>query len=177
MSGLEILAGLSALGTAVSAAGSVAQGNAAAATAKYNEAVEQQRAQQARDVAGVQAGQIQRQTQSQIGQQEAAYAAGGVELQGSPLLVMSDTASQGALKAALTTWQGQTEAAADLNQAALDSAQGQAAQQAGYIRAGGSLLTGAAQAGQMSGLFAGTSPAAPPKPQVSSVDAPNRSLL
>jgi hypothetical protein len=165
VSGFELVAaGLSAAATALSAVGALRQGQAAAATAKYNEAIDAQKAQQARDAAAVQAGQVQRDTTAQIGQQEAAYAAGGVDMSGSPLLVMSDTASQGALKAALTKWQGETQATADLNQSALDSAQGRAAQQGSIIQAGSSLLTGALKAGQLAfpaAPGAGTSPAKP----------------
>lgn len=135
-------AGMGMLGAGLSAVGALQQGNETAKMDKYNEAVQAQRAQQALSVSSVQAGQDQLQTRSMIANQQAAFAAGGLDMAGSPLLVMSSTASQGALKAALTRWQGETEATSDLQTGRLDSMQAAAAQSAGYTNAGSTLLSG-----------------------------------
>lgn len=137
-----VMMGLSA---AVSAMGAMAQGNAQAGMAKYNEDVQQQNAETAKSVAATQAGQQQLQTRDQIAQQEAAYAGAGLDMNGTPLLVMQQTARQGALKSALTQWQGATAANADMNQAALDSYQGQQASTSSMLQAGTTLLTSASK--------------------------------
>jgi len=157
---LPAITAIAAVGAAgVSALGAIQQGNATAAADKYNAEVEQQRAQQAQETAAAQAGQEQVQSRANVGQQEAAFAAGGLDVgSGTPLLVMSDTAAKGELKAALTQWQGQTQAAADVSQGTLDTAQGQAASTAGGIKAGSTLLTGLTQAGMSYYGGAGTSP-------------------
>ena len=154
---------MAAASAVVTAIGAQAQGRQQATADKYNAAVEEQKATTAQEVGDAQAGQIQLQTRSDIAQQQAAYAAGGLDMSGSPLLVMSNTASQGALKSALTQWQGQTQSTADLQQAQMDQFNAKSAMSAANFNTTATILTGAAQttrqAGQMyAGSDAGTSP-------------------
>lgn len=147
-----ILASLAAAGSAVSALGSYQQGQAQKATDSYNAQVATQKSIQDQMDAQATADQIAIQNKRDIAQQASAYAAGGVDLTGSPLAVMMDTASQGELKRRLTLWQGSTESTADTQQAALDQASGAAAASAGLDKAGSTLLTGTTTALGPSGL-------------------------
>jgi hypothetical protein len=159
-----------AVGAAVSAAGAIKQGNDQAAIADYNAKVGEVNAQQAQAEAAVNAGQQDRQTRQTLGQAAAAYGAAGVDMTGSPLDVMMDSASQGELAKRLILYQGDTKAAALRQGASVSEAQGGAAQTAGYFSAGSTLLTSAGsiayKAGQGApGSTAGTSPLTVPATQ------------
>ena len=94
------LAGLvtSAAAAGVSAYSSYQQQNAANAANAYNQQVAQDQASQATQLGVIQAEENDQQTQQLIGQQKAAYAAAGVDVNsGSPLTVTSQTAGFGAL--------------------------------------------------------------------------------
>lgn len=163
---------MAAASAVTGAIGSIQKGNQAAAADKFNEMALLQKAETDKSVAAAQAGQQQLQTRGMVAAEQAAYGAAGVTTAGSPLLVMADTARQGSLKAALTQWQGQTQANTDTNQAALYSMQANQARSSATLGAGMTLLTGASSAaasvGQMyapggylaSGSSAGTSPMA-----------------
>lgn len=160
---LGISLAMTAAAAAVSAVGAIQQGAAASAMGKYNQSVAAANAETARTAAAAQAGQIDRQNAQQMGAVAAAYGAASLDTQGTPLLVMSDLKRQGALKQALATWQGETQAAADLNQGQQAGMQAKAAQTASYYTAGSTLLTGL---GRAAGSFysptgAGTSPVVP----------------
>ena len=90
---LAVVASVAA--TAVSAMGSMQAGAQAKATANYNAQVDQVKATTAEMQSQSQATQDAANTQRQLGQAEAAYGAGGVDMTGTPLAVMSDLATQG----------------------------------------------------------------------------------
>lgn len=166
---VAIVAAVAAVaGAGVSAVGSIQQGNAAQATANYNAAIEQQNAQQALAASQANAAITQQQTRRKLGEAAAAFGGAGVDMQGSPLDVMSDLATQGELQRRITLYQGTPQARGLTSQAGLDVAGGQAAASAGLTKAGGSLLTGISAAGKSLSPFlsgptstAGTSPLAP----------------
>lgn len=76
-----------------------------------------------------------------ISSQRALYASAGVTEEGSPLLVMEDTAKQGEMDALAIRYGGDVAAAQARSQANLYKLQGKQASNASYLRAGTSLLT------------------------------------
>lgn len=78
--------------------------------------------------------------------QRALYGKSGVSMEGSPLLVMEDTAGQGELDALAIRYGGDVAAARERSAANLSRMQGKAAQTAGYFQAGSTLLSGASSA-------------------------------
>lgn len=147
--------------TVLGAAGSVQQGNAANASAKYNAQVADMNAKlserQARDTVarGAIDEQQQRMKTAQIvGQQKAAMAANGVDLKfGSPLDALVDTATMGELDA-LTIRTNTYREERDIRQqglnaqgqAAMMRAEGAAAKSGGFLNAFGTVLGGGASA-------------------------------
>lgn len=148
---LLLAAGASALGTVTSAVGAINQGYATQEAEQYNATLAQQQAQTAIQTSQEQAQQVQYQTHQTVGQQVANAGASGVDPnQGSPLSVMSDTATQGELNRQLTLWQGQSQAVSLQNQAAQDIYAGNQAVNAGYANAFGTFLSGV---GRTVGLY------------------------
>ena len=127
----------------MSAASSIKQGQATGAADSYNAEVQGLRAQEATNSSDAQAAVVGQQTTDKLGQAGAAFGAGGVDMSGTPLEVMSSLANKGELNRRLTLYQGQVASIGDLNQQALDSAQGAAARSAATFAAGTTLLTGA----------------------------------
>ncbi len=147
--------------TVMGGMGAIQQGNAAAASAKYNAQVSDMNAKlaerQARDV--VERGQIEEQQQRAktaaiIGQQKAAMAANGVDLNfGSPLDTIVDTATMGELDALTirtNTYREERDTrqqAENLRgQAGMYRAEAASAKTAGFLNAFGTVLGGGAQA-------------------------------
>lgn len=132
---------MTAAAAAVSAVGSIQQGNAQAKAYKYNAQIEEQNAVQARDAASAQAGQVDRDNKRKIAEAMAAYGASGVDVnQGSPLDVLSDLATEGELSKRIVLYQGELTARGDQQQAGLDRMNASSAQTAGYINAGATVL-------------------------------------
>lgn len=146
-----------AAGTALSAAGSIQQGNAARAQASYQSQVERNNAtiaeRQAQDAE--QRGRVEEQRQRiqnarLAGTQRTAFAGAGVDLgSGSPLDVLMDTRQLGELdaltirsNAAREAYGFRTQSSNLMAQSALTQRAGQNAQAAGAVGAGSTLLTG-----------------------------------
>lgn len=147
LTGMMILGGISALGTAASVAGSIQQGKQQEKVAEYNAAVAEQGAIAEEQKAAYEEEAHRKKVKSILSSQQAAYGATGVDMEGSPLLVMEDTAAQGELDALAIRYGGDVAAAQKRSQANLYRMQGKNARTAGYINAGTSLLTGAANIG------------------------------
>jgi len=84
-----------------------------------------------------------------LARQRALVGASGITTEGSPLLVMMETARQGELDALRIRYTSEVEARQGLfqaqqyqSEATLQRYQGKQAQKAGYLSAGGTLLTG-----------------------------------
>lgn len=129
-------------GTVMSAAGAANSAASQEAAANYNAQVAQVQATNAQQQAAAQSQQVAQNTTRQMGQAAAAYGAGGVDMQGSPLAVMSDLATQGELSKRLTIYQGTVQAQSDQQQAGVDIATGQNAATAGTTKVAGTILTG-----------------------------------
>lgn len=147
--------------TALSAMGSIQQGQAAAASANYNAKVADMNAQisdrRARDA--LERGKVEEQkkrTQAQqvLGQQRAAMAANGVDIGfGSPLDTLVDTATLGEVdaltirsNAAREAYDFKVQAANGRADANLSRMSAKSASTGGYLNAGATLLTGAGKA-------------------------------
>ncbi len=139
-----------------------ARGHGAAAE-RYNAQVEAQRASEATQAAQANAAIVQTQTRQKMGEAAAAFGAGGVDMSGSPLAVMSGLAGQGELSRQITLYQGKLQALSASSAGGLDTTQAGISQSAGYTRAAGTLLTGAGAAGRtlLPYLSAPTPPAGP----------------
>lgn len=157
----DLMTALSLAGTALGAVGQVQQGQAAAASARYNAKVADMNAQiserRARDA--LERGKLEEQkkrtqVQQVIGRQKAAMAANGVDVGfGSPLDVLVDTATLGEVDAltirsntAREAYDFKVQAANGRADANLSRMNASSASTAGFLNAGATLLTGAGSA-------------------------------
>lgn len=198
LAGLTLTQGLAAVGTAVSigslvattmgagqaAAGAVQQGNAQQTAQDTNAAIATQQAATTTSQADAQAAIDKQNTTRQMGQIIATYGASGVDVgSGSPLDVLSDSASQGELTRQTDLYRGIVTSNADLSQAALDSTAGANAAAAGQITAQGDLTRGAGTVLQGLGktatsaasLFKSSTSPASPTPTASAAGTPDYS--
>lgn len=143
-------------GAAVSASGSLqaAQGDrqaaaAATATGLYNQAADEQQAEQTQAAAAANAAGVARKNVLTAGEIGAAYGAAGVEGV-TPLMVMQDQAVQGELTRRLTLYQGDVAAANLRTRGQLAAYEGRTVAtadnyraEAATVQAGSSLLTAA----------------------------------
>jgi len=134
-----------------SAYASVKQGKSQAAWNKYNAQVAERNAKAAKAVAEAEAARKRRETQRLLRRQRAVYGKAGVTFEGSPLLVMEDTAAEGELDALLIEYRGLTQKQAYRSQAETDRMRAQQAKAAGWYGAGTSLLGAASNT---AGLYA-----------------------
>jgi len=139
-------------GTAMSVYSQVEQGKSQNEWSQYNAAVAERDALAAQQSAEYDAGEKRKETERLLGRQRALYGKAGVTLEGSPLLLMEETASQGELDALMIEREGKLKAGNYQSEAALSRMKGSSAQKAGYYGAGSSLLTGASSAMTAYGL-------------------------
>jgi len=134
--------------TAMGAMGSMAAGQAQQEAYKYNAAM-------ALQSGTAEAAQKEQDTRRKLAEARAAYGAAGVDIQGTPLEVMSDMATQGELDRQTILWKARTEATQQ-------NWLGQQAASEGKSQAIGTILSGLGKAGGqamgMMGSGAGTSP-------------------
>jgi hypothetical protein len=149
-----IMMAATAISGGLSAYGQIQQGNAAMESARYQSAIqrnnaimEENRATQERMKGDVEANQKRREIARLIGAQRAGVGASGVEMSGSYLDVLSDSATQGALDVAMIRYNAETRArdyefsASNLRaQSDLTLAEGRSAKQASRIGAFATLL-------------------------------------
>ena len=135
-------AAAAAAGTGVAVYGAQQQASAARAAGKYNQRLAENQALQAR-YAGEQAARTQRERGRRIlGMQRSIAAGAGVTPEGSPLLVMMDTAAESELEAQKALYTGQVQADTARAQAVYARWQGQQAARGAQIGAGATLLQG-----------------------------------
>ena len=162
-----------AASTAMSAAGAIQQGQAAAAQGRaqqqaqeYNAVVKEQNAQLSRQQAGAREEQQRRQTRQVLGQQSAALAQAGIGVgTGSALDIEEQSMVRAELDALTISYEGELQATGLLAGAEQDRYYGEVAKSRGenertasYMSAGASILSGAASYGTMGG-FGGLSAA------------------
>ena len=129
MAFLPAMSIVSAVGTGLSVISSIQSGKAEAKAAQYN-AESARREAQARETAQRTA------AQRQLGSIRAGVSKSGATMAGTPLAVLSESASNAEIDALNTRYSGQREAS-------LYEARGRNAKTAGYLRAGTSLLSSA----------------------------------
>jgi hypothetical protein len=139
MAGPELLA----LATVVSSGASIVQGVQASNAAKANARAYEADAVAAQQAAALAEQQSRRESERLLSTQRARYAAAGVTLEGSPLLVQVDSAKQAELEALTIRYGGNVEATANRNKAAFQRSNASAYRAAGLINAGQTLLAGA----------------------------------
>lgn len=161
MTGLEgLAAAASAISGVIGAIGSIAAGNAQAAAAEYNARVQERNAKvadqnrkQAIKTADIAAEDKRRENRRVMAAMRAAYGTSGLEMAGSPLDVLEDTALEQELDVSRVQYEGRVRAREGALQmlgfredATLSRMEGKAAKTAGYIGAAGALVGGAGNA-------------------------------
>ena len=153
--------GLMAVGVGLQAYSQYEAGKATGQQAKqraawhaYNAKVAEREAEAERQAAAFEVKQQRRKGKQFMATLQARRGKTGVEMVGSPLLVAEDTAAQIALENAMIRMTGARRVARWKSQSILDVSKARAARaaapgyrRAGMLRAGGSLLSGAAQTG------------------------------
>jgi len=141
-----IATGTAIAGTGVAVVSQIEQGESQKEWSEYNAAVAERDALAAQQSAEYDAEQKRKETEKLLGRQRALYGKAGVTLEGSPLLLMEETASEGELDALMIEREGKIRAGSYQSEAALSRMKGSSAQKAGYYGAGSTLLTGASSA-------------------------------
>jgi hypothetical protein len=156
-----VVAAVTIAAAGVTAYSQVQQGRTANAVATYNAQlanrnaeIAEQNAEAAKLAGTAREEQSRDEVRRVLARQRALVGASGVTTEGSPLLVMMESARQGELDALRIRYtsevearSGQFQAQQYQSEATLQRLQGKQAQTAGYMSAGGTLLTGFAQAG------------------------------
>lgn len=133
-------------GTVLSAYSQYEQGQSQKEWSEYNAAIAERDAAASRQTAEYEATEKRKETQRLLGRQRALYGKAGVTLEGSPLLMMEETASEGEIDALMIEREGKLRSQHYRSEAALSKQKGRAAARAGYWGAGTTLLTGAGSA-------------------------------
>lgn len=129
----------------LSAIGSITQGISANRAAKANAAQLQMQADRDRQIAQQEAGDL-RDREARLRASFRAKSGGtGRNLEGTPLTVLSDLASEAEFQALRVLAGGETEANRAENEARIARFEGKSAQTAGFFRAGASVLKGASK--------------------------------
>ena len=142
MTGVEIAMLASA---AVSAAGSMAAGAQAQASANYNAGVQEIEALNAKNAAAYEEKLQRKRGEKFLSSQRSAIAASGTGLEGSSLLALEESAMELEKDALAIRYSGSVSEARSKSQAAADRMAGRAAKTASMFQAGSSLLTGASK--------------------------------
>lgn len=146
---------LGAVGVAAAVAGagmsmmsSMQQGAAAQKQAAYNAALAERQADATRQAAAIEEQRQRDRTSSLLSTQRAAIGASGIDLEGSPLTVMEDTAAGAELDALMIRHSGSMAELKARAQAAADRQAGANALTQGYYGAGAGLLSGVTALGR-----------------------------
>ena len=130
------------MGFAMQAVGSIYQGIQAQRTADYNAAVAKEEAKTTEVLTDIAIARHRRDAKKLQSAQIARYGAAGVTLEGSPILVMADSAADAELDEALIKFEGQSKASALRSEVRLHKIHGKDALTGAFIRAGSTLLPG-----------------------------------
>lgn len=130
------------VGSVMSAGNQSAAAQAQANASYYNASVAQQNANAAMDAAHANKLQQDRENRSKLEHVRSKYLGSGIELEGTPLMVLWEETSQQALDSEKILHQGKVQRNQYLNQAAMDTYQGDTALAVGNQQASGTLLGG-----------------------------------
>lgn len=138
-----IMSAVGAIGGGFMQAGNQqAAGNAQAQASYFNAAVAQQNAIAARQAAAVEAAQLARKNRAALETVRSRYLMSGIDLEGTPMMVLDENLRNMALDVDLTRHKGEVQATNYTNQAMMDTFQGQTAAAAASAQAEGSILGG-----------------------------------
>lgn len=143
------LLGLSLAGTAVSAAGQVAQGEQAAAMGQLQQQAYDQQARNTQSAASFEQDKERRKSELVAANARAQVGASGVALSGSPAEALIANAGESELDIQAIQWNSGMKQDQLRTQGSLARYSGDAAQTAGYISGASTLLSGGAQAIRM----------------------------
>lgn len=141
-----------ALGPFVQTAGILNQGEQRYQASDYNARVAESNANAARAQASEEERRARVQSRKELGRARAGYSASGVTLEGSPLDVLEESASNAELDALAIRHQGELKARAFEADATLERYRGKSAKKNAQLAAYGTLLGGA---GNIAGSYAG----------------------
>lgn len=139
---LPIAIATAAIGTGVSVVGSIMQGKQEAEAAKAQARLSELQADEELKRGDREENNIRREAAKLIGHQRAAYAASGVRLEGSPLLVMAQTIQDSEKDILMLQKETDAKALAYKMQSRIFEDTASAAKTSSYFRAGSTLLTG-----------------------------------
>jgi hypothetical protein len=129
--------------TAVSTGSAITSAIGQSRMARYNATVAMREAKAAKGKAAFDERRKRREIKTTLSQQRAQYGLRGVELEGSPLEVLGETAGKGELDALAIRYGGDIAASTARSEAGLYRLRGKAAMRTGFLEAGSSLLAGA----------------------------------
>lgn len=144
---------VSLAGTAVSAIGMYAQGQAEGAAMDAQADARRRRAMEERAVASIRADRQSQASRRLMSIQRAGYAASGGGMDGSAGVVMGETGRRGLHNARLEQWQGEQRGRGLEDQANIDEFSADQRRTAGLLGAGGAILTGVSRVGARDGWF------------------------
>lgn len=133
---------LGIVGGAISAIGAIQSANSQAAAAEYNKDVAKRNRTMALGETRLAIEDKQLENRRQMGSIRAAYGSSGLQLDGSPLDVLEDTAVEQAYDVSKIKYQGRVKAAGYAEQAALFKAEAKSAKTAGMIGAASAIIGG-----------------------------------
>lgn len=134
------------IGGFLGAVGDLKAGAAAENAGLHNAAIDEQNAVWAREKAKNDERALDISSRKQIGQARANYGASGVEVSGSPLDILQESAVAAKKDALNIRFQGEQQYYSYMNQAYMDRMQGKTAKEASYYSAAGTFLSGASKA-------------------------------
>jgi hypothetical protein len=143
---MGVAGALTLASTAVSAYGQYQQGQQQAQAAEYNAAVARQQAEASREAGKLEAARIRKQKERLTGRQRAMYAKAGVTMEGSPMEVMLDSATDAEMDALITEYNYETQARQAGSQASMSQWRAGVYERTGTQRAGATLLQGVSTA-------------------------------
>jgi hypothetical protein len=129
-------------GGALAAQGALAKGHSQQQASNYNRDLNLVNARQAEQATDFAIQQDISRTDRLLGLQRAQIAKSGIDISGSPLLVMEETARDASINQQLMRYNGNQAVGAYQSEAYNNRRQGKAAMKAGVLNAGTSLLTG-----------------------------------
>ena len=131
---------------ATSAAGTIYSGQQQRKAASYSADVAEQAARAARERAAYDEEMHRERIRKTLSTIRSLYGKSGVDMVGTPLLALEETAAQGEMDALAIRYGGDVAAAQKRSEAALYKMQGRTAQTSSYFQAGSTLLQGAGSA-------------------------------
>ena len=148
--GYAVAIGLMVAATAASTYAAYEGGRQQKKAAETSATLAERDAENQRAAAKIRAENYAEEARRRMATMRAGYAASGVTMEGTPLLVMMETAREVEKDIQRIKWGGEAQAAAFEGEAGLQRMIGKQAYQQGIMGAGTSLLTGASRIGAMS---------------------------